>query len=252
MALEKWFPYLILVGSLALGVAIGVYPYVVAGVGGTLGVDSWYYISNLSSISSIQDVAPFLRETRAVFFVLLFAVKTLTGLSADWVVRLMPAVLSPLLALSTFVLVREGTGRSSVAAFAALLSVISAQTALGMSAGIINNWFALSIANFMFALTVRSIRARSKLAAVGALLFSLILLSSYAFLWVVVIAEIALVLVASILGFSGADRREWKREVGVLGAILSASVLVPVALLIVTAQLLGLSAQGIDPSRLAR
>ena len=248
MVLEKWFSYLILVGSLALGVAIGVYPYVVAGVGRTLGVDSWYYISNLLSISSIQDVAPFLRETRAGFFVVLFAVKTLTGLSADWVVRLMPAVLSPLLALSTFILVREGTGRSSVAAFASLLSVTSAQTALGMSAGIINNWFALSIANFVFALTVRSIRTRSKLAAVGALMLSFILLSSYAFLWVVVIAEVALVLVASILGFSGADRHKWKREVVVLGAILSGSVLVPVALLIVTGQVLGLSAQGIDPS----
>jgi hypothetical protein len=199
-------------------------------------------------MNSIKDVVPFVQSTRAIFFVVLFAVKNLTGLSADWVVRLMPAVLSPLLALSTFVFVREGTGRSSVAALAALLSVVSAQTALGMSAGIINNWFALSIANFMFALTVRSIRAGSKVAAVGALVFSLILIASYAFLWVVVVAEVALVLVASTLSFSGADRLEWKREVGVLGVILTASVLVPVALLIVTAKLLGVSAQGIDPS----
>jgi len=248
IGLGKWFPYLVLVGSLALGVAIGVYPYVIAGVRGVLGSDSWYYIENLSSISSIQDVVPFLRSTRATFFVLLFAVKTVTGMSPDSVVRLMPAVLSPLLALSTFVLVREGTGRSPVAALAALLSVLSAQTALGMSAGIINNWFALSIANFMFALIVRSIRAASKLATVGALVFSLILLSSYAFLWVVVIAEVAFVLVASILSFSGVNRLQWRSEVGVLGAILSGGVLVPVALLTVATQLLGLNAQGIDPS----
>lgn len=248
MALGKSLPYLILIASLALGVAIGVYPYVVGGVSGVLGVDSWFYIANLGSMNGIEDVVPFVQSTRAVFFVVLFVVKTLTGLSAEWVVRLMPAVLSPLLALSTFVLVREGTGRSSVAALAALLSVVSAQTALGMSAGIINNWFALSISNFMFALTVRSIRAGSKVAAVGAFVFSFILLSSYAFLWVVVVAEVALVLVASILSFSGADRLEWKREVGVLGVILTASVLVRVALLIVTAQLLGVSAQGIDSS----
>jgi hypothetical protein len=246
--LEQSFPYLVLLGSLALGVAIGVYPYVIAGMRGVLGVDSWYYIGNLRSIGSIRDVVPFLRSTRAVFFVVLFVVKGLAGLSADWVVRLMPAFLSPLLALSTFVLVKEGTGRSPVAALAALLSVLSAQTALGMSAGIINNWFALSIANFMFALTVRSIRARSRLAAAGALLFSLILLSSYAFLWVVIIAEVALVLAASILSFLGADRFEWKREVGILSAILSGSVLVPVALLIVATQLLGINMQGIDPS----
>jgi hypothetical protein len=250
-AVGKWFPYLILVASLILGVALGVYAYVVGGVSGVLGVDSWFYINNLNSMKTIEDAVPFLQSgvtSRALFFVLLFALKTATGLSSVSIVRLMPAILSSLLAVSTFILVREGTGRSSMAALAALLSVISAQTALGMSAGIINNWFALSIASLMFALTVRSIRLRSKVAAIGALAFSLILVGSYAFLWVVVLAEVALVLVASLLSFSGAHRGEWKLEVGVLGAVLSGSVLVPVALLVAAAQLLGFGAHGIDPS----
>jgi hypothetical protein len=247
-AAGRWLPYLVLALSLALGVAIGVYPYTVAGVNGVLGVDSPFYIQNLRSINSVKDVIPFLESTRTIFFVLLFMVEKLTGLSAGGVVSLMPALLSPLLAVSAFVLVKEGTGRSSVAALASLLSVVSPQTALGMSAGIINNWFALSIANFMFALTVRSIRLRSKIAAVGALVFSFILLASYAFLWVVVIVEVILALTASILTFSSADRHEWKREVVVFGAILSGGLLVPVALLLLTAPLLGVSAQGIDPS----
>jgi hypothetical protein len=160
----------------------------------------------------------------------------------------MPALLSALLAVSTYLLVKEGTGRSLVAAFAALLSIISAQTALGMSAGIITNWLALSVANFMFALIVRSIRLRSRLTAVGALLVSLLLLGSYAFLWIVVIAELTLALVASLLAFWRADRGEWKREVGIMGGVLSGSILIPVALLSVAVPLLGLNAQGIDPS----
>jgi hypothetical protein len=117
-----------------------------------------------------------------------------------------------------------------------------------MSAGIINNWFALSMANFMFALIVRSIRLKSKPASIGALLVSLLLLSSYAFLWVVVIAELVLVLTASVLAFRGADRGQRKYEIGLLGAVLSASILIPVALLFVTVQLLGFGAQGIDTS----
>jgi hypothetical protein len=246
IALEKLPPYVALLGSLALGVAICVYPYVVADFRGVLGVDSWFYIKNLNSINDLRDAIPLLQTPRTFFFILLFLVKILTGLSAEWVVRLMPCLLSALLALSTFVLVREGTDRPWVAAFASLLSVVSAQTALGMSAGIINNWFALSMANFMFALIVRSIRLKSKTASIEAFVVSLVLLASYAFLWIVVTAELTLVLAASVFAFRGGDRNERKYEIGLLGAVLSASILIPMALLYVTAQLLGFGAQGID------
>jgi hypothetical protein len=135
-----------------------------------------------------------------------------------------------------------------VAAFAALLSVFSAQTALGMSAGIITNWFALSIANFMFALIVRAVRLRSKLAAVGALLISLLLLGSYSFLWVVAMAELALVLAASLLTFRKADDHESKYEVAAVGGVLFGSILIPSALLVALVPLLGFHAKGIDPN----
>jgi asparagine N-glycosylation enzyme membrane subunit Stt3 len=77
-------------------------------------------------MNSLADALSLLQTPRTVFIVLLFVVKIVTGLTAEWVVRLMPALLSILLALSTFALVREGTGRAWVAAFAALLSVVSA------------------------------------------------------------------------------------------------------------------------------
>lgn len=247
-SLGKWLSYLALAGSLVLGTIIGLYPYTVAGVGGVLGSDSWFYIQSLGSIRSLKDAVPLLQTPRTVFIVLLFMVKVLTGFSAGWVVRFMPVLLSGLLALSSFVLVKEGTGRLPVAAFAALLSVVSAQTALGMSAGIINNWFALSVANFMFALIVRSLRLGSKPLMVGALAVSLILLVSYAFLWVVVIAELALVLVASILAHWGKDNHEWNREVGLLSLMLLGSILIPVALSFVVSPFLGFKAKGIDPS----
>jgi hypothetical protein len=248
LAHHESFPYLILALSFALGVGIAVYPYVVAGYHGVLGVDSPRYIAVLRSMTRLQDALPLAEQGRSFFFVVLFLLKILTGLSADWVVRLMPALLSVLLAFSTFLLVKEGTGRSWVAVFAALLSVVSAQTALGMSAGIINNWFALSIANFMFALIVRSIRLGSKLTAVGALFISFLLLGFYAFLWIVVIAELALVLVASVLAFWRVSRHQWKVEVGILCGVLSGSILVPVFLLSIAVPLLGFRVEGIDPN----
>jgi hypothetical protein len=246
--LQESLPYLILVVCVALGFAIAIYPYFVEGYTGVLGVDSQYYIANLQSMSSLRDALPLAEQGRSLFFVVLFLVKILTGLSAYWVVRLMPALLSALLALSTFLLVKEGTDHSWLAAFAALLSIFSAQTALGMSAGIITNWFALSIANFMFALIVRAIRLRSKLAAIGGLLTSLLLLGSYSFQWVVAMAELVLVLAASLLAFRRVDHRDWKYEIATLGGLLSGSILIPMALLLVLVPLLGFHAQSIDPS----
>jgi len=248
-ALQKSLPYLIIVVSVVLGFAIAIYPYLIEGYRGVLGVDSQFYVDNLQSMRSLRDALPLAWLGRSLFFVVLFLVKVLTGLSSDWVVRLMPAVLTALLALSTFLLVKEGTDRSWVAAFAALLSVFSAQTALGMSAGIITNWFALSIANFMFALIVRAVRLQSKVAAVGALLVSLFLLGAYSFQWVVAMVELALVLTASLLTFRKADHNEWKYEVVAAGGVLFGSILIPIALLVALVPLLGFHAQDIDPSQ---
>jgi hypothetical protein len=178
---------------------------------------------------------------------LLFLMKTVSGLSPEWVVRLAPAVLSVLLALSTFTFVREGTGRSWVASFAALLSVISTQTAIGMSAGIINNWFALSVAGFAFAFVMRSMRLHSIRAAIGSVVALSILLASYSFLWVVVIAELTLVLAATMIGFGGLERHEWKREVGILGGVLSGSIVVPAAFVFLAAPLTGHGLGSLDP-----
>jgi hypothetical protein len=243
---QYWLPYLVLAGCMALGVGMTLYPSLFAGFGEVLGVDSPFYIQNLRSMNSVADAVRFLPTGRAFFLLLLFLIEAATGLSAELVVRLMPAILSFLLSLSSFMLAKEGTGRLWLAAFASVLSVISAQTALGMAAGIINNWFALSIANFMFAMIVRSIRLRSVVAAVGSLILSLVLLASYSFLWVVVIAELAFVLFASVLAFRSVSRPEWRNEVAVSGTVLTGSILIPVVLLFVVSQL-GFRVGGIDP-----
>jgi hypothetical protein len=246
---HRCLPCVILIASVLLGIAMTTYPYTVAKVGSVVGSDSWWYLQELSLMHTFADIPPRLQADRGFFLLLLFIIKTLTGLDPESLVEWMPALLSALLAVSSFVFVKEGTVRSWVAALASLLSVVSAQTSLGMGAFILTNWFALSIANFMLALVVRSIRRRSTLSAVGALVVSLVLLASYAFLWVVTIAELALVLLASILAFRNVTRREWKREVESLGGVLVGSILTPIAFLfLVVTPLLGFRPQGLDVS----
>jgi hypothetical protein len=246
--LHATLPYLTLASSIALGIALALYPYTVANVQVELGSDSWFYLQNLYSLSRLTDTTSLLQSDRGFFILLLFLVKVVTGLDPRCVVKLTPALLSALLALSSFALVREGTGRLWVAAFAALLSVVSAQTALGMSAFIITNWFALSLANFTFALVVRSVRRHSAIAALGSLAVSLLLLASYSFLWVVFVAELSLVLVASIIAYRKADRFEWKREVGLLSGELFGGIVIPLAFLfLIVMPFLGFRPQGLDP-----
>jgi hypothetical protein len=238
--LRRWLPYVILAVSVALGFVITLYPYTFVGVDRVLGSDSWLYLDRLGRMKNLEVVLQILggmqREGpvagyKGVFLLFLYVLRSGSGLSAEWVVRLTPALLSAFLALSTFALVKEGTDRLWAAALAALLSVVSAQTSLGMGAGILANWFALSLANTAFALLVRSTRNHSLLAAAGSVLVSLLLLGSHAELWVIGMTELALVLFASILAFQKANRREWKLEVGIVSGVLLAATLVPIAIL---------------------
>jgi hypothetical protein len=117
-----------------------------------------------------------------------------------------------------------------------------------MYAGIIANWFALSIANFTFAMVIRSIRLRSPLMALGAIVLSLVLLTGYAYLWVVAVVELLLALVGSIASFRGGGGSEWKYDVGILSGVILGIVLVPLTFASFAATPLGLPSGTLDPS----
>jgi hypothetical protein len=238
--------YLTLLGALVLGIASTAYPALLLH---WTGADYPWYVGHLYSIVGLSDAIPFLGGDRGLFLLLLFSAKAVTGMSAEDVVRFAPSMLAVLLALSSFLLVREGTGRLWVSSFAAVLSVVSAQTTLGMYGGIIANWFALAVANFTFAMIIRSIRLRSLPPALGSLGLSLVLLAGYAYLWVVAVVELLLALVGVIAAFRAYDVNDWRHDVGILFGLTLGIVLIPFGLLVVVAPMLGLP-EGLDPSNL--
>jgi len=229
-SIRAGFPYVILAGSVVLGIAITIYPYAVVNVGFVLGSDMWFYQYRLAVMIAAPNPLLVLEADRGLFMLTLFAIMKLAHLNIDSVLIMAPALCSALLALSAFVLVKEGTGRPWLAGFAALLSVVSAQTSLGMGAGILANWFSLSVLNFMFALLLRSIRLRSKLAGAGSLLVSLMLLGSYTYTWVAAIAMLALALVATVFSFRRATQRLWRHELIAFGAALVGVLALPAVL----------------------
>jgi hypothetical protein len=245
--IRSWLAYLTLAGAFGLAIAVTVYPILQLHWPG--GADFPWYASNLRLIGSLLDVVSFLRGDRGLFLLLLSLTGTAMGVSAGDVVRFAPAVLSVLLALSTFLLVREGTGRLWVSSFAALLSVVSVQTTLGMYGGILANWFALSIVNFTFAMVIRSVRLRSPLAAVGSIVLSLVLLTGYAYAWVVAVVELLLALIGSLTAFRASHSNEWKYDVGIISGVILGIVLVPFVFASIAATpLVGLRLEILDPN----
>jgi hypothetical protein len=171
-----------------------------------------------------------LEADRAFTILVLYIIIASTHFAPEVILMVAPALFSAILAVSAFVLVKEGTGRPWLAGFAALLSAVSAQTSLGMGAGILANWFSLSVANFMFALMLRWVRVRSKLAGASALLVSLLLLGSYTYAWVAAVAILVVVLVATAFSFRRRTRTLWRRELTGFGVMLFGVFALPLTL----------------------
>jgi hypothetical protein len=244
----KAVPYVILAGSVGLGVAITLYPYTIVHYTGVLGSDSWFYMEKLRSITNLEQAILLFQGDRGLFIMLLFLIRSITGLSPEWVVRLMPALLSALLALSSFTLVKEGTRSLWVAALTAVFSVVSSQTMIGMSAGIITNWFALSVASFAFALVFRSVRLRSRVAVACSVVLSFVLLASYAYMWVIFLAVLVLVILASLVSIQ-VDRDILTYDVKIMSGILLGAIVIPIGFLFLAAiPLLGFRPEGLDSS----
>jgi hypothetical protein len=227
---RTWGPYLVLAASVILGILIATGGYTSGGAGGLLGSDMWFYNDKLHAMMRAPNPLSLLEADRAFTILVLYIIMTWAHLAPEMTLILAPALCSTMLAMSAFMLVKEGTGRTWLAGFAALLSAVSAQTSLGMGAGILANWFSLSVANFMFAFMLRWVRLRSKPAGASALLFSLFLLGSYTYAWVAAVAILVIVLVATILSFRRKTRRLWWHELTGFGVMLVGVFALPLTL----------------------
>jgi len=241
---HRSLPYLVLLGSVMLGVMITLYPYLSRENMTLFGSDAWFYIDRMRFFTNITDAMRSMESDRGLFVLLMIAVKISTGASPESIVRFTPPFVAALLALGTFMLVREGTSRPWLASFAALLSVVSAQTTLAMAAGIYANWFGLAVATLMFALAVRAIRVRSLLAFLCALVLSVILIGSYSYLWITAIAALCLAVVSSVFAFRSLSTREWIRETGITAIMFVGAMFAPVVALYL------ISAVGVQPATL--
>ena len=151
-----------------------------------VGVDAHYYIewvngmlqrSPWNAISYAMSSASF--GSRPLILIPMYLAVASGAVTTIQAVDSLPAILGPLLALSTFLFVREGQQSEKVAAIASLFSVFSFITTVGMWAGFFTNWLALVEAFLFFAVLLNFLRAASRPKFVVLILLSLALLLTH-------------------------------------------------------------------------
>jgi len=181
---------ILVIGSVSVGAYVTLYPYLFGHVDGLLGSDTWYYLTILRDTRQPLEITT--TSDRPLFTIFLLSMKWATGASAFSIVMYSPLVLSILLSLSSYALVRQGTKSALCASFAALLSTVSSATAIGLGAAILANWFALAVMNLFFALLLRAQMNRSFGATVLASVASVLVLLAHPYAWAASMAMVAI------------------------------------------------------------
>src|SRR3989441_3319097 len=188
-------PRLLLAISLATSVLLALVPYRadLNPTGRLVGIDSPLYVTWINQMLA----RPFpqaleysfvegLDGSRPLLLVLLYAIASL-GVSPTQIIEYLPAILAPLLALSTYIFVRFGQGTKGLAGLTALFTPFSFYLTVGLWGGYYANMLAL-IFVFLF-LTLLLTFSRSPTPRKYGLMFALsvALFLTHPWTWILII-----------------------------------------------------------------
>ena len=156
---SKWPFYLLFTGMIS-AVFVGVYPYLpmINRTSTLVGFDvRWFYFDDLLAMLNLDPshaIGFAFKNDRAGMLLLQYGLAGIVG-SADLAVRIIPALLAVLLALTTYYFVRFGFGNRELAATASLIAPFSFMVVGGINGGLEAAWLAASEAlAFLTLLTV--------------------------------------------------------------------------------------------------
>jgi hypothetical protein len=159
------------------------------------GVDVLFYYARLSSIASfsaaVQQI-PF--EPRAVYLILLYLLKQVTGWDPFLVIIVGPVFLGTLYALATFLVTKEFTQSWLLAGLAAVLAASWLHSTIGLFAAIYANWLAMSCGLLFLYFLHKAISGKGKTSVAFAVLAGLATAVTHVWTW-------GVLLTASSIGF---------------------------------------------------
>lgn len=197
---------ILLIFGLMIAIFVASYPYLEAvNEGGRLiGVDTPFYLDKLdtaqsSSLSGALSVA--MGDDRTILHLFNYFLLSIIG-NTTMVMKVLPVVLSILLVLSTFVLVKTATGDSYLAGISALFTPLAFQQIVGMNAGFYANWLALIEANIFFAVLLRALKVRRFSILLSSGFIGILILFTHPWTWFVIMFSVSILMVIGFLSKS--------------------------------------------------
>lgn len=188
-----------LVTGLVFSLLVTQYPYVLGQ--GLQGVDATWYYSRLSQTHTISDATSLLFfEPRAPYLILLFLLRSATGLPALVIVEWGSTMLAASLAVSMLFFVLVVTDDWTVAGIGACLAVLSFEVTVGMYAGIYANWLAISPMLIGLGCLISYTHTRKPRYLAGFVLASYVVLIVHGWTWGIMIASVAASLIVTLIG----------------------------------------------------
>jgi len=192
------YPYdkILLIFGLIIAVFIASYPYLPAvndNPARLIGVDAPFYLEKLEDArgsSILESISIALSDNRTILH-LLNILLHFPLQNSLLVMKVLPILLSVLLVLSTFFMVKVLTRNSGLAGLSALFTPIAFQQIIGMNAGFYANWLALVEVNLFFGVLLIALRDQKLLGYLFSLILSIIILFTHPWTWFVVMFSLS-------------------------------------------------------------
>lgn len=185
----------LLLFAAALAFFVAYYPYIRTPPPYLAGIDAVYYFKYIIEMDA-NGIGQAILSDRPLYLLMLHAISSLSGLSADVIVRAMPAVSSALLSLATFWLVKVGTGKAEAGVLAALFSATSFQVTAGVMGYFLAQIFCVMEMLVVFTLLLRGARGDATKYCALAGIVSVIAFLTHPYTWVLMAGGIGLYLMA--------------------------------------------------------
>jgi len=183
--------------SVVVGIFVAYYPWVHLSGSTLAGSDSIDYYNWLQDMA--QKGPSFAWQTdRPIVLLLLYGLQSVSGLSSESVVGIVPMFCAVGLCLAVFWFVRVGLKNDAVALVSAFFSVVSFQLTVSISAYSLANWVAVIEGFVLFGLLLISFEKRSSIYALAASLFGIALLLTHPYTWDIFMVVILFYLAATV------------------------------------------------------
>ncbi len=189
-------PRLLLAISLAVSLLLAIVPYRsdLNPTGRLVGIDSPLYVTWINQMLARPPAQALqysfvegLDGSRPLLLVLLYTIASL-GVSPTQIIEYLPAILAPLLSLSTYIFVRFGHGSKGLAGLTALFTPFSFYPTVGLWGGYYANMLALTLVFLFLTLLLTFSRSPSAPKYGSMFVLSVAIFLTHPWTWILIVA----------------------------------------------------------------